>query len=96
MLRTIEDILELRRWAEARGARPCRDPETGALGLSIPGEPCAGQEVGWDEFEPTFALSRCVFVYEDAPGARRHFIGGRDAARAYVAREAVGGIYAPP
>jgi hypothetical protein len=96
MLRTTQDIVELRRWAEARGARPCRDPGSGRLGLAVPGVPCTAQEVGWDEFEPAFAWLHAVFVCDDAPGARRWFIGSIEDAHAFVARETTGGAYAPP
>jgi hypothetical protein len=95
MLRTTQDIVELRHWAEARGAQPCRDEASGRLGLALPGQPCSAREVGWDEFEPTFMLSRCVFVYDDAPGARRFFVGGAEEAHAYVENEMTGGAYAP-
>jgi hypothetical protein len=94
MLRTTLDILELRHWAESRGARPCRDELTGRLGLALPGRACTAREVGWDEFEPTFAVTRSVFVYDDSPGARRFFIGGVDEAHAFVVRE-TGGPCAP-
>ncbi len=95
MLRTTQDIVELRHWAEARGARPCRDPADGRLGLAVPGMPCTAQEVGWDEFEPTFAVTHAVFVYDDAPGARRCFVGSMDDAHAFVTRECGAAGYAP-
>ncbi len=87
MLRTTQDILELRHWAEARGARPVREEATGRLWLAIPGQPCSAREVGWDEFEPTFMITHCVFVYEDAPGARHFYIGGVEEAHAFLMRE---------
>jgi hypothetical protein len=84
MLRVTDDVLELRRWAEARGGRPCREPASGRLQVAFPGDRCA-VDVGWDEFEPAFCAARCVFVYDDAPGARRHFVGGLDEAQAFLA-----------
>jgi hypothetical protein len=87
MFRTTQDVVELRHWAESRGARPCRDEATGRLGLVIPGHACpATQEVGWDELESTFMVSRSVFVYEDAPGGHRWFIGSSDEAHAFLGR----------
>ncbi|GAO02745.1 hypothetical protein [Anaeromyxobacter sp. PSR-1] len=87
MLRTTQDVVELRRWAEAREARPCREEASGRLALAMPGESCptAMREVGWDEFEPAFAWIRAVAVYDDAPGGRRCFVGGYDEAHAFVA-----------
>ncbi len=85
MLRVTEDVLEMRHWAESRGASPCRDAATGKLGLAFPGERCEGVAVGWGEFEPTFCSGRCVFVYDDALGATRWFIGDAEEARRFVA-----------
>ncbi len=87
MLRVTSDVLELRRWAEARGGRPCRDEASGRLRVAFAGDDCA-VEVGWDEFEPAFCAARCVLVYDDAPDARRHFIGGMDEADAFLCGEA--------
>jgi hypothetical protein len=89
MLRTTQDVVELRRWAELRGARPCRDASSGRLRLAFPG-PMSGVvevDVGWDEFEPAFVYARAVFVYDDAPGVNRCFIGEVAAARAFVCGE---------
>jgi hypothetical protein len=83
MLRVTQDVVELRRWAESHGARPCRDPDTGRLGLAVDDGGCAIR-VGWDEFEPAFCVSRCVFVYDDAAGSRRFFVGGAEEAQAFV------------
>jgi hypothetical protein len=83
MYRVTQDVVELRRWAEARGAQPCRNTETGRIALSFGGEPCAFP-VGWDEFEPTFMTCRSVFVYDDAPGSRQHFLGPEPEAHAFV------------
>ncbi len=95
MLRVTSDVLELRRWAEARGGRPCRDEASGRLRVAFAGEPCA-VDVGWEEFEPAFCAARCVFVYDDAPDARRHFIGAEDEAHAFVAADARCGAGASP
>lgn len=84
MLRVTQDVVELRHWAESRGARPCRDPGNGGrIGLSFPDDSCPFP-VGWDEFEPTFMYSRSVFVYDESPGSRRHFLGTEDEAHAFV------------
>ncbi len=93
MYRTTEDVLELRRWAEVHRARPCREAGSGRLVLSLPGAPC-GEEVGWDEFEPTFVTCRLVFVYDDAPGSARCFLGPTDEARAFICGGA--GVAAAP
>ncbi len=84
MLRTTEDVVEIRRWAEAHGAHPCRDEATGRLQLAFAGDPCSAQEVGWDEFESTFLVWRDVFVYDDSPGARRLFVGSVEEAHRFV------------
>ena len=93
MLRVTEDVLELRRWAEARGGRPCRDAVSGRLRVAFAGDRCA-VEVGWEELEPAFCAGRCVFVYDHAPGARRHFVGGIDEALAFLASDARPGAQA--
>lgn len=80
--RTTQDVLELRRWAEGRAALPCRERD-GHLVLSLPHEPC-GEAVGWEEFEPAFVTLRYVFVYDDAPGAERCFVGPEEEARAFI------------
>ncbi|BDG02625.1 hypothetical protein [Anaeromyxobacter oryzae] len=87
MMRTIDDVVELRRWAEMRGARPCRDASTGRLVLALAGDVCDVCDVDWGEWETTFVLWRCAFVYDDAPGAARYFIGPAEEAHAYVERE---------
>ena len=84
MFRITQDVVELRRWAERRRARPCRAARSGQLVLAFPGIPCDGVEIGWDEFEPAFVFAHEVFVYEDAPGARRCFIGSAAEAQAFV------------
>jgi hypothetical protein len=84
MMRVTQDVLELRRWAEAHGARPCREEATGRIVLAFL-EDRSAIAVGWDEFEPAFCAGRCVFVYDDAPGSRRCFVGGIEEAHAFVA-----------
>jgi hypothetical protein len=95
MLRVTDDILELRCWAEARGARPCRDVGDGHLRLTFPGDSCGAVEVGWDEFEPTFCASRSVFVWDDTPCSRLCFVGNEEEARAWFEAEARAGAAAP-
>lgn len=84
MFRTTQDVVELRRWAELRGARPCREEGTGRLALALPDTPCTAREVGWDEFEVTFMVSHAVFVYDEAPGSPRCFVGASDEAYAFL------------
>ena len=84
MLRTTQDLMQIRHWCEARGDRPCRDEANGRIGIALPGEPCTALDVGWDEFEVTFRVSGCVFLYDDSPGARRLFVGTPEAARAWM------------
>lgn len=84
MLRVTQDVLEIRRWAETHGARPCREEASGRLLLVLGGEPCAVLGVGWDEFEPAFLASQSVCVYDDSPGVRRVFVGPPDEARRFV------------
>jgi hypothetical protein len=94
MLRVTQEVVEVRRWAESRGARPCREEATGRIWLVYAGEACTAREVGWDEFEATFKVGRSVFVYDDAPAGRRFFVGDEGAARAFVgeAERAHGGL----
>ena len=84
MFRTTQSVTEIRRWAESRDGRPCRDEGSGRIGIALPGQPCEAREVGWDEFEVTFRVTGCVFLYEDAPGSRRLFVGSPDDARAWM------------
>ncbi len=83
MFRTTQDVVELRRWAEAHGARPCRDERTGRLTLLLPGQGGAC-DVGWDEFEPTFLARGDVFVYDESPGHVQCFIGPAADAHAFL------------
>lgn len=96
MMRTIDDVVELRRWAEARGARPCRDRASGRLVLAMPGHGCDphgddAPDVDWGEWESTFLLWRCAFVYDDAPGSARFFVGPAAEAHAFLEREIAAG-----
>jgi hypothetical protein len=83
VFRTTQDVLEIRRWAEMHGARPCRDLHTGRLRLVLPGQDpeC---EIGWDEFEPTFLHHHDVFVCDDAPGRPSCFVGATAEAQAFI------------
>jgi hypothetical protein len=96
MLHATEDVVEMREWADSRGARPSRHPGTGRLGLALPGEPCEDVLVGWGEFEPAFCTSRLVFVYDEAPGSRRWFIGTEAEARAFVRHASSSVTLRPP
>jgi hypothetical protein len=93
VFRTTQDVVEVRRWAEIHGARPCRDELTGRLLLAFPGEGGAF-EVGWDEFEPTFLLNHDVFVCDDALGHTTNFIGGAAEAHAFLCGRRVDGPHA--
>ena len=93
MFRTTQDVVELRRWAESHGARPCRDEHTGRLALLLPGQAgaCA---VGWDEFEPAFLAHQDVFVYDESPGRPQCFIGPAAEAHAFICGGAAEGPHA--
>ncbi len=88
MLRVTRDVVEIRRWAELHGGRPCREETTGRLVMAFEGDACV-VHVGWDEFEPAFCTGRFVFVYDDTPGVRRVFIGAPEDAERFAA--AMGG-----
>ncbi len=94
MLHVTDDVVEIRRWAESRDGWPCRDPATGRLSIVFPGAGGSGVEIGWDEFEPSFCRGCCVFVYDDAMGSRRCFVGSEAEARAFVSW--AGSAGAPP
>jgi hypothetical protein len=85
MLRATSDVIEVRRWAEDRGACPCRQEVTGRLSLAYPADcPADTRQIGWDEFEPIFRLSRLVCIYDDAPAGVRFFVGSEVEARRFV------------
>ena len=86
MLRATDDVLELRHWAEERGGSPCRLLD-GGLALCFEAAERPGLAVDWAEFEANFVVARSVCVYDDAPGARRCFVGTVAEARAFVARD---------
>jgi hypothetical protein len=83
MLRVTEDLVEVRRWAERHGGRPCRRLD-GTLELCFVEDPAPALSVGWDEFETNFVLTRCVLVYDETPGCTRSFVGPAGEARAYI------------
>ncbi len=92
MLRVTRDIVDVRRWAELRGGRPCRNA-AGEITLAFEGEPC-DFVIGWDEFEPTFCAGHCVFVYDEAPGSHRFFVGAQEDADRFIGATG-GGARAP-
>jgi hypothetical protein len=83
MYRTTQDVLELRRWAEARAVRPCRDESTGRLVLARPGQGLVC-DVGWEEFEPAFLTRHDVCIYDEAPGSALCFVGPPEEAAAFL------------
>lgn len=83
MLRVTDDLIEVRRWAEHRGGRPCRRLD-GSLAFAFEGAGSPGLPIGWDEFEPNFVLERCVLVYDESPGSLRSFVGPAAEARAWI------------
>lgn len=73
---TTTDHAVIRKWAEARGAKPARVKGTGGgddaglLRLDF-GEPEENLEpIEWDEFFETFDSSGLALVYDDAPDSR--------------------------
>jgi hypothetical protein len=83
MLRVTRDVIEIRRWAELHGGRPCREEETGRIVIAFEGDTCV-VPVGWEEFEPAFCTGRFVFVYDDTPGTRRVFVGAPEDAERFA------------
>lgn len=76
MGQTTTDHDVIRKWAEARGARPARVKGTGGaddaglLRLDF-GEPEENLEpIGWEDFFDTFDESGLAFVYEAEPDSR--------------------------
>jgi hypothetical protein len=71
--RITTDHDEIRRWAEAHGARPARVKGTGGPGdpgilrLDLPGDgPDPNlEEISWDEWFRAFDENRLALVYED-------------------------------
>jgi hypothetical protein len=83
MAKTTTDHSTIRKWAEARGAKPARVKGTGGAGdaglLRLDfGEPEDSLEpVTWEEFFDTFDSSNLALLYEDAPGNRFSKLVGR-------------------
>ena len=90
---TTTDHDEIRRWAEARGAKPARvvntgsedpDEDPGIIRLDFPGYSGAGslEEITWDEWFQAFDDGQLALVYQDttADGERSNFnkLVGRD------------------
>lgn len=73
---TTTDHEVIRKWAEARGARPARVKGTGGgedagllrLDFGTPEESL--EEIDWDEFFETFDASGLALVYDDDPESR--------------------------
>jgi hypothetical protein len=87
MLQITRAVSQVRSFAEARGAWPCRQLD-GQLALGFRGEICRGVGIGWDEFEVNFCAGRCVLVWDDAPGSTRAWVRSESEARRAVAEEA--------
>lgn len=75
MSRTTTDHDVIRKWAEARAARPARVKGTGGedagllrLDFGPPEEDL--EPIGWDEFFETFEASGLAFLYDDDPESR--------------------------
>jgi len=91
--KTTTDHEEIRRWAEARGARPACVRGTGGKGdpgmirLDFPGYSGAGslEEISWDEWFKAFDENNLALVYQDqtAEGEKSNF-------NKLVARESAG------
>ena len=83
--KTTRDHEEIRRWAEARGARPAevtgteRNGEAGILRFEFPNAPNHNDsnlnEISWDEFFDKFDERVLELVYQDvtAEGAESNF-----------------------
>jgi hypothetical protein len=81
--KTTTDHDEIRRWAEARGARPAcvrgtgGDGDPGMIRLDFPGYSGESSldEISWDEWFKAFDENRLALVYQDrtAGGERSNF-----------------------
>jgi hypothetical protein len=83
--KTTQDHEEIRRWAEARGAKPAdvesteREGQAGIIRLEFPKAPNANdrnlKEVSWEEFFEKFDASGLAFLYQDvtADGEQSNF-----------------------
>jgi hypothetical protein len=83
MLRVTQDVVEIRGWVQSRGGWPVRRLD-GRIAIGFRGEVRRGVDIEWGEFEPNFCVGRWVFVYDDAPGSARWFLGSAEEARRYV------------
>ena len=91
---TTTDHKEIRKWAEARGAKPARVKSTGSkndpgmIRLDFPGYSGARslEEISWDEWFDAFDKNDLALVYQDktAEGERSNFnkLVSRDTANA--------------
>lgn len=86
MLRLTHGVAEVRTWAQARGAWPCRQLD-GGLALGFSNEPCRGVEIGWAEFAVNFRAGRCVLIWDDAPGSTRALVYSESEAHREVVDE---------
>src|SRR5512140_1566980 len=94
LTRMTTDHDEIRRWAEARGAKPAdvaateRDGETGMIRLDFPGYSGAGslKTITWDEWFEKFDEAGLALVYQErtAGGEASNFnkLIGRETAEA--------------
>ena len=83
MSRTTTDHDEIRRWAEARGARPStvkrteHEGEAGIIRLNFPGYSGENslEDISWEEFFDKFEESQLALVYQEktAGGKRSNF-----------------------
>ncbi len=73
--RVTTDHEQIRRWAEARGARPAavapteNDDDPGIIRLEFPGDPNANgrvlEEIGWDEWFQKFDENNLALLYQE-------------------------------
>jgi hypothetical protein len=75
--KTTTDHDEIRRWAEARGAKPAmvegtaRDGDVGIIRLDFPGYSGEGslEEISWDAFFEKFDEGGLALVYQEQTAA---------------------------
>lgn len=78
------DPAEVRRWAEARGARPAISDD-GFLQLAMPDhEYTAERRLSWEEFAGHFTAERLAFVYDEVRGSDFWAIGPEAEVRPFV------------
>jgi hypothetical protein len=65
--KTTRDHDEIRRWAEARGAKPVRVKETGVIELDFPGYEGGDrfEEISWDDWFRVFDERGLTLQYQD-------------------------------